>query len=283
MRLYSIYRRFRNTLVYLRACGLYLWRTLLRKPRRILLYPEIPIMPDYVIGYIARVLGCVITSNPDDGFDVILRWEDTTFQNDNPVLDKLAKDRPVINLRCMDISKERVEECFKEVFGYGSFVDPLIHKGVCVQKSNLNAKHDGVILKCPIKEIQTGNIYQRLIDIQYEDALTSEIRLPIFKQTIPVVLIKYKTLQDRFGVSISGEAVQPEECLSEGEIAKIQLFCERLGMDYGELDILRDKLDGRIYIIDANNTPCIHFAGFSEWAKIRILKRLAVAFEKTLF
>ncbi len=283
MCLYSIYQRFLNTPAYLRTCGLYLWRTLLRKPRRILLYPEFPRRPDYVIDYIARILGCVITSNPDDRFDVIMRWEDTTFQNDNPVLNKFAEDRPVINLRCMDISKERVEECFKKVFGYGSFVDPLTHKGICVIKSNLNAKHDGMILECPIKEIQPGCIYQRLIGVQYEDALISEIRMPIFKQTIPVVFIKHKTPQDRFGVSISGEAIQPEEYFSDREIANIHVFCERLGMDYGELDILRDKQDGRIYIVDANNTPCIHFEGFSGEAIKRILKRLATAFEQALF
>jgi hypothetical protein len=28
-----------------------------------------------------------------------------------------------------------------------------------------------------------------------------------------------------------------------------------MGLDFGELDILRDNDDGRIYIVDVNNTP----------------------------
>ena len=32
-------------------------------------------------------------------------------------------------------------------------------------------------------------------------------------------------------------------------------FARALGIDYGELDILRDRDDGRIYIVDVNNTP----------------------------
>ena len=36
---------------------------------------------------------------------------------------------------------------------------------------------------------------------------------------------------------------------------KILLFCRRMGLDYGELDMLRDREDGRLYIVDVNNTP----------------------------
>jgi hypothetical protein len=32
-------------------------------------------------------------------------------------------------------------------------------------------------------------------------------------------------------------------------------FCQKLGLDYGELDVLRDRIDRQLYIVDANNTP----------------------------
>ncbi len=43
--------------------------------------------------------------------------------------------------------------------------------------------------------------------------------------------------------------------LSENELLNIYHFCEKIGMDYGELDVLRDRDDGRIYIVDANIAP----------------------------
>ena len=43
--------------------------------------------------------------------------------------------------------------------------------------------------------------------------------------------------------------------LSKDEQAKLLQFCRAIGLDYGELDVLRDNGDGRIYVVDANNTP----------------------------
>ena len=39
------------------------------------------------------------------------------------------------------------------------------------------------------------------------------------------------------------------------EKQKISLFCTNLGLEFGSLDILRDMDEGKIYIVDANNTP----------------------------
>ena len=34
-------------------------------------------------------------------------------------------------------------------------------------------------------------------------------------------------------------------------------FCRRLGLDFGEIDILRDARDQRIYCVDVNTTPAL--------------------------
>lgn len=39
------------------------------------------------------------------------------------------------------------------------------------------------------------------------------------------------------------------------EKEKILAFTEKFGLDYGEVDVLRDNDDGRLYVIDVNNTP----------------------------
>ena len=42
---------------------------------------------------------------------------------------------------------------------------------------------------------------------------------------------------------------------SPHEIGRIIQFCNKMGLDYGELDIIRDDEEGRIFIVDCNNTP----------------------------
>ena len=53
-----------------------------------------------------------------------------------------------------------------------------------------------------------------------------------------------------------------------------------MGMDYGELDILRDNDNGKIYIVDANKTPGFNFDGCSESDKTIIIRRLTAAFKE---
>ncbi len=43
--------------------------------------------------------------------------------------------------------------------------------------------------------------------------------------------------------------------MSRGECERIQAFCRVIGLDLGELDVLRHATDGRIYIVDVNYMP----------------------------
>jgi hypothetical protein len=49
--------------------------------------------------------------------------------------------------------------------------------------------------------------------------------------------------------------VPATEHLSEQECENIIMYCQKIGLEYGEIDILRSDDDGKIYIIDVNNTP----------------------------
>ena len=51
------------------------------------------------------------------------------------------------------------------------------------------------------------------------------------------------------------ELCAPEDVFSQDEREKISRFSERSEWIFGELDVLRDRNTGRIYIIDPNNTP----------------------------
>ena len=46
-----------------------------------------------------------------------------------------------------------------------------------------------------------------------------------------------------------------DDVLSPAEQGQLLQFANDLGMDYGELDVLRDEGSGLIYVVDANRTP----------------------------
>src|SRR4051812_24410159 len=113
-----------------------------------LFYPEKP-RPLHIMSKICHLLGIKITSNPAIPADLYMQFEDATFRHEDDVLAKLKQEHEFINARCNDISKEHVDRVFSKVFGYDMAVDPRKFNGLCVQKSNVNAVHDGKIVDCP--------------------------------------------------------------------------------------------------------------------------------------
>jgi hypothetical protein len=70
----------------------------------------------------------------------------------------------------------------------------------------------------------------------------------------------------------------PETILSREEISKIGEFCNKMQLDYGELDVLRCRDTKRIYIVDVNNTPGGPANGLSWPDQIRAMHNLAKGF-----
>ncbi len=230
--------------------------------KTILFYPNFP-HRKATIYQLCLALGYDVINNPEKEFDVAIYWKRyATFFPQEPILSQFStENKTVFNHNCQDVSKTYIDREFLKVFGYCTIIDPLTHSGKCVAKSDLNAQHDGKIIDCPIESKQSGIIYQKLIDNEVEKGKVVDFRVPIFKQTIPVVyryLKKNLNAEQRFfgyPSLISVDIIEPTEIFTSEEISKILEFCQKIGLDYGELDILKDKQDGRIYIIDANNTP----------------------------
>lgn len=218
----------------------------------ILFYPEKPRWFHF-LHTACHELGITMTNNPNRAFDRVVRFEDTTFGTDDPLFSELAKKHKVVNIDCTDISKANVEKVLQEVFGYGMRVDPQTHQGECVRKSDKNGVHDGKVIQCPT-EPEEGYIYQKLINNQYDNS-AMDLRVPIFNNHIPFILHRYKNILDRFDVTHHAVMLETHEDLNPEEIKKILLFCRTLGLDCGELDMLRDRDDKRLYIVDVNNTP----------------------------
>lgn len=250
--------------------------------------PHYPDKEPYLLTVILHILDYEVTRNPQDTFDVASLWEDETFVEVPQSLQNIGGTMPVINLRCTDISKERVEQAFVKVFGYSSLVDPSKYRGLCVKKPDLNAVRYGYVVDCPIDKAEDGFVYQKLVDAR-PDEYQREFRTPVIFGKIPAVYVSKRDYpvddlkqQKRHQLTPS----KTEDIYTPEEINQIAQFCDEIGMDFGELDILRDKHDGRLYILDANKTP----AGYglenrSCWSpgdRKRMAALMAEAFERGL-
>ena len=256
-------------------------RKLCGKPSSILAYPDNPrhIGYPYTLIHICDKLGYRITNNPKEKHHLCVRWQDATHGKVDKVLDGLSKSERVINIDCLDISKKHVDRVFSKVFGYSTIIDPLTFKGKFVEKSDANGKHDGIILDGPIEEVRNGKIYQRLIDNTSGTQFVVDMRVPVFGANIPFVFLKYKPIENRFKLSVKGDLTQVNKVCSTEEMEKCLSFCREMGLDYGELDLARDRSNGYLYILDVNNTPTIHYAGYSRREISWIKDQLSHAFE----
>ena len=267
-----------------RSWGLQAWvRTarLMVAPRKtILCYPMRP--SQYAVLYKLCVLGGYwVTTNPERRCDAVFRWDNTT----RSTVGRFRHDEAAINRYCTDISKEHISHVFEDVFGYSLLVDPTTYVGRAVKKSDENATHDGEVIECPIStgDVAPGYVYQKAIDNRRAGSEGFyEYRVPILGTSLPVVYIKYRPATAQFKAFDGAEVVSPESVLSETERTRLVAFAEALQMEYGELDVLRDREDGRIYVVDANNTPSGPERGFRPEQSVEALRRLQPAFEALL-
>jgi hypothetical protein len=230
---------------------------------------------------IAKLLGYRLTNKPLEKAALIIQFDDQTFST-TEIPSKLA-GKKMVNENCRDISKQKVDKVHLEVFGYNTIIDPLIYQGIAVMKSDENARHDGQKIECPVKAKEDGVVYQILIDNEVDDRFVVDYRVPVMKSNIPLVYKKYKTHDVRFTNEVHHSTLhKSDEFLSEEERNQIARFCEGMGADFCELDILRHQGDGRIYIIDLNKTPFGPPAGLSEEDKKKAVEVLAEEFKRTV-
>ncbi|MEO1368165.1 MAG: hypothetical protein AAFX50_13410 [Acidobacteriota bacterium] len=253
----------------------------------ILTYPE---PPAGKFALLCERGGFRVVSDPTRPFDLAIKWYEETYTPNDRVLGELAQITPVLNLGCCDISKRRVDEAHREIFGYGLLVDPHTYRGACVKKTNLNAQNRESLVQCPIAPGDGdageghGFVYQRLVVTPREPEEYEEYRVPITGREIPCVVIKRRPLSVRFdrcaGYAILAEA---DEVFSADERAKILELCRVFGLDFGDLDILRERGDGRLHVIDVNPTPGGPGAagyGYTEDQRQELLTRQLAAFRR---
>jgi len=234
------------------------WVNLFRnkgKHKGILFQPDYPSKKS-TLYKISRHLAYNISNINRKNNECIIHFENATHREALKL--QTAGDRiTVINSKSLNISKDYIDKVHKEIFGYCTIINPITYKGKAVQKNLLNAKHDGIIIDCPLKKTEKGYIYQKLIDNTYEGGLVKDIRIPLINYRIPFLYLKYRPQGQRFKNTNSHAELlhDPLEVLTAKELELIIDFAKAIHLDFGEADVLRDKQDGKIYIVDINNTP----------------------------
>jgi hypothetical protein len=114
--------------------------------------------PYTVVYRVLHSLGVSIKKGLPPSFNVpISYWEDSTFS-------QLQVASHLINAKCVDISKSRLDSCHLKAFGYSLCVDPLRYQGKIVEKSEINGAHDGRVLDGPLVAKSDDCVYQIVVD-----------------------------------------------------------------------------------------------------------------------
>jgi hypothetical protein len=214
----------------------------------------------YSLWKLARLSGIKMVSEADSHRlpkELILasiRHHDETW--DTRVYDGL------LNGACTDISKSHVDATFGKVFGYTTQIDPRTYIGRAVMKSEINYSGGGTFIDCPLGEadIKPMHFYQKLVDNKVQSDVVKEYRVSVICGEITDVIVQYRTVERRLTGRGSGGGrgstiTRAEDVFSPSEIAKIREFCALMNLEFGELDVLPDVNEGRLYILDANKTP----------------------------
>lgn len=201
------------------------------KPKQVLFYPQWPSWKSG-IHKILMNLEVGVTDNFSHPFIIAIFWEDRTFRKRRSKLDAVYGTKKIINYHCTDISKEKVEEVFKYVFGYDLGIDPF-STGKMVKKSNFNSSHDGKIIQGPVLEKEKGFVYEKLLDNQIGDSLFQDMRITYFNGIIPFVSLRFHDRESRFGNTIKATIEKVGDYLSREELNLIHHFICIWGLNMG--------------------------------------------------
>jgi hypothetical protein len=246
-----------------------------RGPRaRISFFPKKP-RSYYAIWPVCQLADVKIVDDPRQA-DLHFYFEDREFHvGPRPA----PTDKPAFNIGCYDIRKSVVARTFEEIFGYGLTIDPTRYHGPAVEKSELNGRHDGRIIECPITAPAGDRVYQKLIDNTFDGRDFVDMRTPVVGGKAPFVYLKRRTRDLRFSnENHRVDIVEADTLLSRSEQMKIAEFTRAMALDFGGLDVLRDREDGRIYIVDVNKTDMGPPSALTAKDKLTAMRGLAQAF-----
>ena len=228
-----------------------LGRTFSQRDRLKIAYTPVVPRPWYLLWVTAHRAGAKTVKDFATA-DAIFYFEDKTIAAPPKLPDEYKAKS--FNFACDDISKSRVGKVFEQVFGYNLAIDPETYTGPIAVKSEKNGAHDGYEAIAPVP-CEPDMVYQRLIDNTVDGKWAEDLRCPIIGGDVHLVFVKRRALKTRFANTNASVVMRaPKDLLTTEERAKLKTFAKAMGLDWGGMDVLRDKQDGRIYVVDVNKT-----------------------------
>jgi hypothetical protein len=239
---------------------------------RIWFTPDRP-RPWYLIWSVLHAAGARIADSPADA-DAVFVFDDCTTCTPIPV----PPGARVINRDCQSIAKSHVARVFEQCFGYSLAIDPEGWSGPMVEKSEINGAHDGRIIQGPCIA-KPGHVYQRVINNSVGNGLVEDLRCPTMAGRIPLVLRKRRRVEHRFlNSNDEVDYAETSSVLTAAEQDQLARFTQAMKLDWGGLDVLRDREDGRLYVVDVNKTDMGPPIAMRLTDKVEVTRRLAEAF-----
>lgn len=236
---------------------------------RVWFTPDRP-RPWYLVWSVLHAAGGTIADSPEEA-DVVFVFDDSTVCQ--PI--QAQPGTRVINAGCQSIAKSHVARVFEQCFGYPLSVDPESWSGPMVEKSEVNGAHDGRIVDGP-RPARHGFVYQRVIDNRSGGGLVEDLRCPVIGDRIPLVLRKRRRVENRFcNANTEVDYAETDAVFSPEERAALIRFARAMRLDWGGLDVLRNRADGRIHVVDVNKTDMGPPIAMKLQDKIVVARRLA--------
>ncbi len=249
------------------------WLSGYKRPK-IAFFPDKP-RPWYFIWPVMHVAGAKVIDDPMEA-DIVMQFDDTTITSNTPP--QTHPDAVLVNFDCNNISKTLIAEVFEKAAGYDLAADPRTYDGAMVEKSELNGAHDGRIIVGPMEPIE-GKTYQRLIDNEIPGGMVEDLRTCIVGGEPAIVYRKRRLLERRF-MNENQEVLLDslDKVFTAEELDIIRKFAAGVNLDWGGIDVLRDKATGKIHIVDANKTDMGPPLALPLGGKLRATRRMAKAF-----
>ncbi|WP_429911461.1 hypothetical protein [Glycocaulis sp.] len=207
--------------------------------------------------------------------DIIFVFDDCTWVAERP----LPAHIPAINAGCADISKTHVARVFEQVTGRALLCDPANPFGAYVEKPEVNAAHNGRILREP-QPPREGHTYQRLINNLDDDGNVLDLRCSVIGGEVIQVYLKRRPVERRFAnFNTRATLANPADVFTAAEQAMISRFCAAMALDWGGIDVLRDRDTGELWIVDVNKTDMGPTVALGLKDKITAVRKLAAQFD----
>ena len=193
-------------------------------------------------------------NDPEQAHDVVFYWNyDKEVTALHPVIENADS---VINKGCYDISKKRTAQYFDNLT-----IDPQTYTGLAVRKKDIQCSKDDELIQCPC-ECDEGYICRRYIETRV-DGVYHTYRLFYMNAIVMLAVV----LNPGDFNNKSGERTIERRDIKIIPSAKrhdIVNGCKAMGVDYCEIDLLRDVNTGEWFVIDINNIAGGHGVWMTE-------------------